>query len=176
MKKTHFSLYYILIGAGMLALAFINHELPHNKFLLIIFILFFIIGAMDHFKELIGMEKHKLSITNINKLVGIFSAAAVTWYINHEMGFGPVIANGLVGVIVALSLPGNLSGAYYAASFVGMSSQSIIPSVSTAGVGGLLTGIIILTSKEVYHGIGGKGGTTAAISTQIVSTLINLFL
>lgn len=176
MKKTHFFMYYFLIGITMLSLALINHEMAFNKILIVIFLLFFIIGALDQFQDLLHIERYRMGIRNINTILGVFSAAALTWYINHKIGFGPIVANGMVGVIVALSFSSKLSGILYAASFVGMSSQTIIPSALMAGMGGLLVGIILLHSNEVYAGIGGKGGTTAAISTQIVNLVLKLFL
>lgn len=103
-------------------------------------------------------------------------ATSVTWFINHEMGYGPIIANGIIGVIAAVLLPGALAGAAYTSSFVGMSGLNVLPSFGIALLGGLIVGIIISLTAEIYAGIGGKGGTTAALAAQITRFVSNLFV
>ncbi|SET07050.1 hypothetical protein SAMN05660297_01299 [Natronincola peptidivorans] len=103
-----------------------------------------------------------------------FFAVVITWYINHEMGYGALVANGLVGVLAAIFLPGPLAGAAYAASFVGMSGLAVIPSMGVAALGGVVVGIVLVFTGEIYAGVGGKGGTTAALSVQITRFLANL--
>jgi hypothetical protein len=176
LKKTNIFLYYILIGIAMLLSAFIAHKFLWDRALIFMIIMFFSIGLVEQFEELKGFKQNKLNLVNLEIIIGAFLAAALTWYINHNLGIGPIIANGIIGVVVALVFPSKLAGAYYVASFVGMSAQSIMPSMIFAGVGGVLAGIIIVLSEEAYNGIGGKGGTTAAFSTQIVSTIMGLFI
>lgn len=113
---------------------------------------------------------------SIKILIGGFIAAAITWFLNHRMGLGPIIANGIVGVMVSLFLSPKLAGAYYVASFVGMSSMAIIPSMLVAGFAGLLASLVIMFSKDIYGGIGGKGGTIASISTLVTMGFIYLFI
>ena len=117
------------------------------------------------------MNKAKMHI-----LIGAIIATSLTWFINHEMGYGPIIANGVVGVISAALLPGPLAGAVYAASFVGMSGLNVLPSFGIALLGGLVAGIVLSLTGEIYAGIGGKGGTTAALSAQITRFIANLFV
>ena len=99
-----------------------------------------------------------------------------TWFINHQMGYGAIVASGLVGVIAAILLPGTLAGVTYTASFVGMSSTAVIPSLTAAALGGLIVSIIIMTTTEIYAGIGGKGGTTAALSSIITKAIVSFFV
>jgi hypothetical protein len=98
-----------------------------------------------------------------------------TWFLNHEMGYGAVVANGLVGVIAAILLPTSLAGVTFTASFVGMSSTTVIPSLTGAALGGLIVGLIIIFTTEIYAGIGGKGGTTAALASIITKTILSFF-
>lgn len=116
------------------------------------------------------LDKNKLYI-----LLCTFVGVTVTWFINHQMGYGAIIANGLVGVIAAILLPATLAGATYTASFVGMSSISVIPSIWGAALGGLVVGLVIITTTEIYAGIGGKGGTTAALASLITKSIISFF-
>lgn len=108
-------------------------------------------------------------------LICSFIGVTLTWFINHKMGYGPVIANGLVGVMAAIFLPNDLAGMTYTSSFVGMSSLGVIPSMGAAALGSLVVGLILLSTAEIYAGIGGKGGTTAALSTIITRTIIRIF-
>lgn len=114
----------------------------------------------------------KLDKAKLQVFLCSFIAVIITWFLNHQMGYGAIVANGLVGVLAAILLPGPLAGATYTASFVGMSSMAIIPSIAAASVGGIVVGIILVLTTEIYAGIGGKGGTTAALSTLITKTII----
>ncbi len=113
---------------------------------------------------------------NIKILVGGVVVAAITWYINNTLGYGPIIANGIVGVLVSLLFSPKLAGAYYVASFVGMSSMTIIPSIILAGVGGLFAAVVIVFSADIYGGVGGKGGTIATLSTLLTKGILYLFI
>ncbi|TJX14327.1 hypothetical protein E9840_06630 [Tissierella creatinini] len=104
-----------------------------------------------------------------------FLGVTLTWFINHKMGYGAVIANGLVGVMAAIFLPNDLAGIAYTSSFVGMSSLEVIPSMTAAALGSVIVWLVFLTTAEIYSGIGGKGGTTAALSTIITKTIIRIF-
>lgn len=94
-------------------------------------------------------------------------STTLTWYLNHILGYGAIVSNGLIGVMAAIFLPNDLAGISYTSSFVGMSSLSVIPNIGVAALGGLIVSIVLLTTAEIYAGIGGKGGTTAALSTLI---------
>lgn len=104
-----------------------------------------------------------------------FLGTVITWYIQHEMGYSAIIANGIVGVLAGVLLSSSLAGATYTASFVGMSASSVLPSIGAAAVGGAVVGIVILFTAEIYAGIGGKGGTTAAFSVQVSRLIMSIF-
>lgn len=104
-----------------------------------------------------------------------FLGVTITWYINHKMGYGAIIANGLVGVMAATFLPNDLAGITYTSSFVGMSSLAVIPTMAAAILGSLIVGIVLLVTAEIYAGIGGKGGTTATLATIITKTILGFF-
>lgn len=115
-------------------------------------------------------------ILNRNKLLVVIcatSAATITYFLNHDFGLGAIVANGLVGLVSAMFLPAYLAGVAYTASFVGMSSTAILPSALWAFIGGAVLSLVALSTTEVYAGIGGKGGTTAALSTLITRAFIS---
>ncbi|HHW92761.1 MAG TPA: hypothetical protein GX735_08720 [Firmicutes bacterium] len=102
-------------------------------------------------------------------------AAACTWYINHDLGYGAIIASSLVGVAAGIILPGDLAGAAYTASFVGMSANFVLPSLAVSILAGIVVGIVIIATGPVYAGVGGKGGTTAATSVLITQGILKVF-
>jgi len=115
------------------------------------------------------LNKDKLKMM-ICAIVGVM----VTWFINHQMGYGPIIANGMVGVLAAALLPAPLAGVMYTASFVGMSGLGVISSLLASLIGGIVVGTVIIFTPEIYAGIGGKGGTTAALSGHITRAIMNI--
>lgn len=117
----------------------------------------------------------KINRQKIYVIICSLLGASITWYLNHQLGMGSIVANGLVGLIAALILPAPLAGIAYTASFVGMSSLAVIPSVYWALAAGIVVSLVILTTTEVYAGIGGKGGTTAALSTLITKGILSFF-
>lgn len=116
---------------------------------------------------------------NIYIFICAFLGCVITWYIQHEILSSyegiyiaeAIIANGIVGIIAAILLPPKIAGATYTASFVGMSSLNALPNLFMAALSGLIVASVILLTKEIYQGIGGKGGTTAALSVQITRAI-----
>ena len=167
---------FIATGGGLIISTAINEKNFYKTEIAIIFGCFFAISLADHFKNLIKREdKIKINKTRSHILICSFIGATLTWFINHRMGYGPVIANGLVGVMAAIFLPNSLAGITYTSSFIGMSSLAIIPSIGAAALGSLIVALILLTTVEIYAGIGGKGGTTAALSTIITKMITKIF-
>lgn len=112
---------------------------------------------------------------NYQTILYAIIATSLSWFINHELGFGSTVGSGVVGILAAIFLPAGLASTSYIASFVGMSSVAIIPTFSASLLGGLIVGIVMSITREIYVGIGGKGGTTAAFSTIVTRTILNLF-
>lgn len=167
---------FIAVGGGLLISTIMNEDSIYKIEILLIFGVFFALSLTEYYCRMRGNSK-KLKFTRRSVYILICAVASVmiTWFINHRMGYGAVIANGLVGVVAATFLPGDLAGITYTSSFVGMSSAAVIPSLGAAGLGGLMVGIVILVTADIYAGFGGKGGTTAALSTIITRTILNLF-
>lgn len=167
---------FIATGGGLIISTAANERNFYKTEILIIFGCFFAISLADHFKKLVDRDDK----TIVNKkrlyiLICSFIGVTFTWFINHKMGYGAVIANGLIGVMAATFLPNDLAGITYTSSFIGMSSLVVIPSMLAAALASLIVGLILITTVEIYAGIGGKGGTTAALSTIITKTILRIF-
>ena len=111
----------------------------------------------------------------MNTMACAVAGVMITWYISHRMGYGPIIANGMVGVVAAALLPAPLAGATYTASFVGMSGLNVLPTLFSSLLGGIVVGLILVFTPEIYAGIGGKGGTAAALAAHITRGIMSLF-
>lgn len=167
---------FIATGGGLIFSTVANEESFYKIEILIIFGIFFAISLVDYYRKMgKGSTKVTFNKRSLYILLCSFIGATFTWFINHEMGYGAIIANGLVGVMAATFLPNDLAGLTYTSSFVGMSSLLVIPSIGAAALGGLIVGIVMLITAEIYVGIGGKGGTTAALSTIITRTILRIF-
>ena len=167
---------FIVTGGGLIIGTAINEENFYKTEILIIFGIFFAISLVDHYRKLIEKEeKTKFDKRSLYILLCSFVGVTLTWYINHKMGYGAVVANGFIGVLAAIFLPNDLAGITYTSSFIGMSSLTVIPSIAAAALASLIVGLILMTTVKIYAGIGGKGGTTAALSTIITKTIISFF-
>lgn len=163
-------------GGGVIVSTIINEYNFYKTEIIIIFGCLFAISLLDHFRKVKNEEpEFQINERALYLLTCSFIGVTLTWFINHKMGYGPVIANGLVGVMAAIFLPNKLAGITYTSSFVGMSSLEVLPSITAATVASLIVALILLTTKKIYAGIGGKGGTTAALSTIITKTIIKIF-
>lgn len=169
---------FIATGGGLIYSAAINNRNFYKTEILIIYGGLFAVSLIDHYKNLNDVYHASVKLFNkkiVNIMICSFVGVTATWLINHEMGYGPIIANGLVGVMAAIFLSNYLAGITYTASFIGMSSLEVIPSLGIAVLGSLIVGIIFVITAEIYKGIGGKGGTTASLSTLITRIIIRLF-
>lgn len=116
----------------------------------------------------------KINQNKLYTLLCTISGVTGCWLLNHQLGLGAVIASGIVGLVAVTLLGPSLATSTYTASFVGMSSLNIIPTLYAALFAGLIVGIIILSTPEIYKGIGGKGGTTAALSSFITKLFLGI--
>lgn len=107
MKKENFLLFYILISTSILFLAFKSSDSYIYRIIILGILGFFGIALKDHIIEVKSIingqnSMRKIDYENLAIVFGTAISAAVTWYINHNLGFGPIVANGIVGVLVAL--------------------------------------------------------------------------
>jgi len=181
MKKENFFPCYILVSISVLILTFKNNFSLVNRILVLGIAIFFGVALTHHFYEIknsIDKSENEEGLTYENLFIILCAGftAAITWAINHKFGYGPIVASGLVGMIVGTMVSPKKAGILYITSFIGMSSQEIVHSMTMAGVIGILAGFFIIFTQDIYAGIGGKGGTIAAFSTQLVRILMNLFV
>lgn len=166
----------VSVGFGMLTytLAFIEYEFVALALLGIVIGLMY--GIRAHLWQL-REKMPKVSFKKADLLILVITilAALITFYIHHELGLGPFIASGLVGVIAALVLSPEKAAAAYTASFVGMSAQSVLPAMHIVVFAGLIIGGLVIITRPVFAGWGGKGGITAASAALITILVVHYF-
>ena len=108
------------------------------------------------------------------------SGAVSTFFINTELKFGPVIAAGCIGTIASFipsvnrksNLLKEAPPAIYCGAFVGMTSASVAPNLKFILLAGIIAGSILILSKNIFNGLGGKLGTIAFSSISITSGVL----
>lgn len=105
--------------------------------------------------------------------------ALTSFYLNHFLHLGPVISAAAVGSIASFIPSLNrrseylkqLPAAIYCGAFIGMSSTGVAPSISFVLTSSFFTAILLLLSKNLFAGVGGKLGTMAFAGVVITSFL-----
>jgi len=101
-----------------------------------------------------------LSKKNLLSFVAVVAAVFVTYYFNHSIGLGAVVAAGLVQILAALFFPGY--GAQMATgAYAGMASALLLCDYGHVGFASLVAGVVYVLTTSVYGGFGGKLGTIA---------------
>ncbi|WP_458984621.1 hypothetical protein [Pontibacter sp. CAU 1760] len=109
--------------------------------------------------------------------------ALLAFYINIILAFGPVIGAAFVGVVASFiprlkpqsRLLQEAPAAAYCGAFVGMSSQHIAETPFFVLMASLITGLLLVFSKNFFRGVGGKLGTLAFGGVAVTYLLIFLF-
>lgn len=139
--------------------------------------IFLISGLSKHGKELLKSREQESQrnrgLNYIKIIFACFLGSLVTHYLSVSWGFGPFIASGLVGIIVAMVSP-KFAPCVYAASFAGMSSQNVLPTIFHSVIVGIIVGIVFIICKTVFDGFGGKLGVIAFFSVWLIFSFSRL--
>jgi hypothetical protein len=112
-------------------------------------------------------------------VVWVPAGAVVCYLLNVFCGLGSVLSAGITGTTASFLPSLNPKSEYlkklpptiYCGTFVGMSSMEIAPSLVFVVFAAILAGVLLLFSKSLFLGIGGKLGTIAFSAVVIVSLL-----
>ncbi|MBN2540606.1 MAG: hypothetical protein JXB08_03670 [Bacilli bacterium] len=113
----------------------------------------------------------------LTSVVGV----ALTFYFQHYFHVSAVFASAIFSFIFALLISqlapyySSYTVVFYAASFIGMSSQKHLPNVFFVVLAGLILGFFYFLFFEFFHGLGGKLGLMAMMSVIITSGLSSFF-
>lgn len=124
--------------------------------------------------------------TNLHEHVLIvlwIPAGALTCYfLNNIYHLGPVISAGIVGTLASLipllnrksTYLKQLPATFYCGAFIGMTNITIASSVYFVLAASFFAGVLLLVSKSLFNGLGGKLGTVAFTAVTITSFIFFL--
>ena len=98
----------------------------------------------------------------------LVAGALVTYGLAVEAGVQPVVGAGAVGVVAAVAVPTRAVPAYCGA-FVGMTSPAVLDTYVSTAAAAAVAALLFLAARPVYHGVGGKLGTTAFVGVVLTA-------
>ena len=109
--------------------------------------------------------------------------AAVVNYVRTHFGLGSVFAASIVGLAGALipylnkksNYLSHIPPAIYCGSFVGMSGPKVAGDIYFILAASICTAVLLIISKSLLNGIGGKLGTLAFAGVAITYLILFLF-
>lgn len=115
-----------------------------------------------------------LAFSDVAEIIVIFFSTLLTFVIADGMGVNSVIVSAAVGLVGTL-LPStqlidkeDLHCAIYTGSFAGMCSTVVVITPAEIAIVGLLTGALLIVSKSLFTGLGGKLGSIAFIACLVM--------
>ncbi|WP_025609092.1 hypothetical protein [Pontibacter actiniarum] len=177
-KKLPFLLLVLLQASFLLAILLEKlHFVPILIFMVAVSILVFIAYTKVPMYQDKHLKKDFLAV------VFVVLGAVLTFYISTSVGLGPVIAAGTVGTFASFApwlnsrsaLLKEAPAAAYCGAFVGMSSPHVAGSVLFIIFASLVAGLLLVFSKNIFRGFGGKLGTIAFGGVAVTYLLIFLF-
>jgi hypothetical protein len=128
------------------------------------------------------LHHHEHQYEHILVVCWIPIGAVSSFYLNHYLSLGPVISASAVGLTGSF-LPifkkeseylRQLPAAVYCGAFIGMSSTAVAPNILFVLTASFFTAILIVVSKSLFSGVGGKLGTLAFAGVVITSFIYYL--
>jgi len=101
-------------------------------------------------------------------LLAVLGGALVTFAGAVELGLSPIVAASLVGVVAAVVVE-DLAVPVYCGAFVGMTSPALFGSYWAVTLAAVLAGVLFTAAHPVFHGVGGKLGTTAFVGVLLTA-------
>lgn len=110
------------------------------------------------------------------------AGAVSSFYLNHYMELGPVMSAAAIGAAGSF-VPEvkkrsyylkQLPAVIYCGAFIGMSSTQVAPDIFFILAASFFTAVLILVSKSLFSGVGGKLGTLAFTGVVITSFIYYL--
>lgn len=167
-KKHVKKLSFILIIVCHLGfLAAILFEKQNNIFISAFVFLALILLLITYKKTPLSAGNH--SLEHVLTIAFVFFGAIVTYILSISFGLSSVLAAGLVGLGVSFipdifkknTFIKGMPTAVYCGAFVGMTNVSVAPDYIFITLASTITGLLLVGTKDAFHGVGGKLGTLA---------------
>ena len=171
---------FLLLHLAFLAAAFSDNQQDPASILILSGIL--ILLGLFYFKK---VKADRSIFKRIDILLVLFTAigALSAYFLNVEFKLGAVLSAGITGLISSAlpyfnrrsDLLRELPVAIYCGAFAGMTAPFIAKGYPFIGAAGIISGLILIISKNTLHGFGGKLGTIAFGGVSIVALILFIF-
>ena len=167
-KKHVKQLSFILIILCHLGfLAAILFDAQNNIFVSVFVVLVLVLLLITYKKTPLNAKNHNLE--HILTVAFVFFGAITTYVLSVTFGLNNVLAAGLVGLVISFvpnffkknTFIQGVPTAVYCGAFVGMSNVSVAPDYIFITMASAITGLLLIGTKDTFHGVGGKLGTLA---------------
>jgi len=95
---------------------------------------------------------------NLLNFLAVVGGLVVTFYLNHTIGLGAVVAAGLVQILAALILP-KYGAPIATGAYAGMASCNLLCDPTGEVIAAVTAGLVFVLTTPVFGGFGGKLGT-----------------
>jgi hypothetical protein len=173
-----FSIFFLLHFSILIAA--IIENLHNVYFLIILSVISLLLGVFYRTKY----KDAKARFYRIDIILVFLTAlgALITYWLNIELGIGAVLAAGITGLLSSFlplmnrrsNLLRELPVAMYCGAFAGMTAPFIAKGYVFILFAGLISGIILIATKDTLHGYGGKLGTIAFGGVSAVVLILYL--
>lgn len=170
-----FIIFLLIIQAIFLFAIF--KENSQSPGMAVLMIILSILVLTTYLKGQIHHEDH--AYEHIFVVLWIPVGALSCFYLNHFLKLGPVISATTVGSLASF-IPNfkksshylqQLPAAIYCGAFIGMSSTGVAPNFLFILTASFFTAVLLILSKNLFAGVGGKLGTLAFAGVVITSFL-----
>ncbi|MDN3619641.1 MULTISPECIES: hypothetical protein [Polaribacter] len=163
-KQLSFSL-ILLSHLGFLAA--ILYEKQQNIYVSIFVVLVIVLLLIRYKKTSLKSKNHDLE--HVLTVAFVFFGAIITYVLSVSFKLSSVLAASLVGLVVSFvpslfkknNFIKGMPTAVYCGAFVGMTNVNIAPDYIFIALASVITGFLLVGTKDAFHGFGGKLGTLA---------------
>ncbi|MFZ4863316.1 hypothetical protein ACL9RF_14155 [Sphingobacterium sp. Mn56C] len=153
-----------------------------NSYLVLVFIISVVLLTLYTYRWSTDLhhDVHEFESYKIAAWVPV--GAVCSYYLNQRLGLGPVLGASIVGTVASF-IPQlhkksdyliNLPTPLYCGAFIGMSSTRVASDFTFVLVASFFTAVLLIVSKSLLKGVGGKLGTLAFLGVAITYFLIYL--
>ncbi|MCG1036980.1 hypothetical protein [Polaribacter sargassicola] len=159
--------FFLIILSHLGFLAAILFEKQNNFFVSIFVLIAIVLLIVTYKKTSLKAENHDLE--HVLTVAFVFFGAIITYVLSTSLGINTVLAASSVGLFVSF-IPNffkdnafikGMPTAVYCGTFVGMTNASIAPDYIFIALASVITGFMLVGTKDTFHGFGGKLGTLA---------------
>ncbi len=172
----------LLVMILTLFLLMIVKENPRDYTVIIFFasIIILVLYAFLKLRKVLHQEHTEFESYKLALFVPV--GALSSFFLNHEMGLGPVLGAAIVGLAASFIPDLNKRSVYlqglptaiYCGAFIGMSHLKIAGGYGFVLAASFFTGIFLMVSKSMLQGVGGKLGVLAFMGVVITYFLLTL--